>query len=72
MASLVSEAMPSAPDGSEEIIDRRKEMITELRSLSVGLEETLGKTIVKGVAYHRLVLSVACFRGQTDLFKMQV
>lgn len=61
MATLVGEAMPPTPDGSEEIMDRRKEIISELRSLSVGLEETLGKTIVRGVAYHRLLLSIAYF-----------
>ena len=55
MAALVSEAMPCGLDIDDGILDKRKDVISELRSLPVGLDETLAKTIIKGVAFHRLV-----------------
>lgn len=57
-ASLVSEAMPALSDVDEKILDRRKDVIGELRSLSVGLDDTLDKTVMKGVAFHHAGLTV--------------
>lgn len=52
-ALMLSEAMPS-PEGSKgDIVDRRKEVLSDLRSPSVGLDDTLEKTIIDGVAFHR-------------------
>ncbi len=50
-AALISEAMPVELD--EDTIDRRTDVISELRSLPVGLDETLAKTVIRGVAFHR-------------------
>ena len=53
-ASLVSEAMPVVNQQLDErILERRKDVISELRSLPIGLDETLEKTIIRGVAFHR-------------------
>ena len=52
-AQLVSEAMPSASETEEYVLDKRKDVISDLRSLAVGLDETLGITVMRGVAFHR-------------------
>ena len=56
-ALLVSEAMPGGLDVAHKIIDSRNDVISELRSLPVGLDETLGKTIIRGVAFHHAGLT---------------
>lgn len=50
---MLSEAMPSREGSTGDILDRRKEVLSDLRSLSVGLDDTLEKTIIHGVAFHR-------------------
>lgn len=57
-ASLVSEAMPVLSDVDEEMLGRRKDVISDLRSLPVGLDDTLDKTVMKGVAFHHAGLTV--------------
>lgn len=52
-ALLVSDAMPSRIDTTKDILDRKNDVISDLRSLPVGLDEILGKTVIKGVAFHR-------------------
>ena len=52
-ALLISEAMPSAREVDPDVLDRRKQVLTELRSLPVGLDSSLEKTIPRGVAFHR-------------------
>lgn len=52
-ASLVAETMQSTNIVDPEVLDRRKDVVSELRSLAVGLDETLGKTVLRGVAFHR-------------------
>ena len=52
MAILISEAMP-VDMLSKELFERRRDAICELRSLPVGLDEVLEKTIMRGVAFHR-------------------
>lgn len=52
-ALMLSEAMPSLKGFTGDIVDRRKEVLSALRSLSVGLDDTLEKTIIHGVAFHR-------------------
>lgn len=51
-AALISEAMPVVQDN--DLLDRRKEVLSSLRSLPVGLDEVLEKTIIRGVAFHRM------------------
>ena len=55
MAALISEAMPCGSAVDDGMLDKRKDVIGELRSLPVGLDETLAKTIIRGVAFHRLL-----------------
>lgn len=52
-ALLVNEAMPGRINITKDLLDRRNDVLTDLSSLPVGLDEVLGKTIVKGVAFHR-------------------
>ena len=53
-ASLVSEAMPVLSEVDEKMLDRRKDVVSELRSLPIGLDDTLDKTVMKGVACRAL------------------
>ncbi len=57
-ASLISEAMLVPSDVDEKMLDRRKDVISQLRSLPVGLDETLDKTVMRGVAFHHAGLTV--------------
>ena len=52
MAALISEAMP-LETLRHDTLDKRGEVLNDLRSLSVGLDEIMAKTIIRGVAFHR-------------------
>ena len=52
-ATLISGAMPPYEDLDTATLDRRKDILSSLRSLSVGLDDILEKTVVQGVAFHR-------------------
>ena len=49
-ALLVSQAMPEC---NNETLDKRQDVMDDLKSLPVGLDETLEKTIPRGVGFHR-------------------
>ena len=53
MAALISEAMPINEIASNDVLDRRMDVVSQLRSLPIGLDDTLGVTIIRGVAFHR-------------------
>lgn len=59
-ALLLSQVMPTRMNTEDEVVYKRKNVISGLRALSVGLDEILEKTIVKGVAFHRLFFVGAC------------
>lgn len=70
-AFLVSEAISVNMETAAEVLDQRKNVISELRSLSIGLDELLEKTIIKGVAFHRLLPSlVLVLLGWANVSKM--
>ncbi|SLM40041.1 dna-directed dna polymerase [Lasallia pustulata] len=56
-ALMISEAMPCREGFADDILHRRKEVLSNLRSLSVGLDDTLEKTIIQGVAFHHAGLT---------------
>ena len=56
-AELISKAMIPAEDVPPLALDRRKDVITELRSLPVGLDEILASTVLAGVAFHHAGLT---------------
>lgn len=60
IAMLLSQVMPAATNITDGVIYKRKDVINELRALSIGLDETLDKTIVKGVAFHRWFIFSLC------------
>jgi len=57
-ALLVSEAMPAGSDVDDKVLDRRKDVLSDLRSLPVGLDESLARTVIRGVAFHHAGLTV--------------
>jgi DNA polymerase theta len=52
-AVLVSQVLPRASEVDLKTLDRRKELLNDLRSTSIGLDHFLEKTITVGVALHR-------------------
>ena len=52
-AALISEAMSCAIEPTPEVLGMRRDVLSELRNLSVGLDDMLGNLVLKGVAFHR-------------------
>lgn len=52
-AATISEAMPSLPPGETEELNKRLDLLAELRSLACGLDPVLENTIIKGAGFHR-------------------
>jgi DNA polymerase theta len=55
-AALISEAMPDITAGVEDL-NKRLDLLAELRSLPSGLDPALETTLIKGVGFHRKQLS---------------
>ncbi len=51
-ARLISRVLPTVQELDPDTYERRLDLIGELRSLSTGLDPTLGETIPSGVAFH--------------------
>ena len=54
-AALISEAMPSKMEIDNDLLNRRNDVVSDLRSLSVGLDDILAVTVLRGVAFHRML-----------------
>ena len=52
-ALLVHEAISSEVDPPDQILSRRQDVLSDLRSLAVGLDDILAKIIIRGVTFHR-------------------
>lgn len=52
-ARLISRAMPQADEIDPTLLNKRLDLLGDLRSLSTGLDPVLGETILLGVAFHR-------------------
>ena len=55
-AIIISEAMPTSCTASDDILNKRLDLLAELRSLPCGLDPTLEITVARGVGFHRLYL----------------
>ncbi|RGP62065.1 DNA polymerase theta subunit [Fusarium sporotrichioides] len=52
-ARWISRAMPAPHELRIDVVDRRMDLLGELRSLSTGLDPVLEETVLYGVAFHR-------------------
>lgn len=52
-ARWISRAMPQANQLDPGVLDKRVDLLSDLRSLSTGLDPVLGETVLYGVAFHR-------------------
>ncbi|KAF4123558.1 DNA polymerase theta [Geosmithia morbida] len=52
-ARWISRAMPEPQDLDPKLLDKRTDLLSELRSLSTGLDPVLEETVIAGVAFHR-------------------
>ncbi|KAL7798057.1 hypothetical protein V8C37DRAFT_368520 [Trichoderma ceciliae] len=56
-ARLISKVMPQPHDLDSETMDKRMELLSELRSLSMGVDPVLEETVLYGVAFHHAGLT---------------
>lgn len=52
-ALLISRVLPGEEEVAREVMDKRQDLMHELRALSTGLDPVLEKTIPYGVGFHR-------------------
>lgn len=58
-ARWISRVMPPPHDISPALLDKRMDLLSELRSLSTGIDPVLEETVLFGVAFHREYLAPA-------------
>ncbi|KAK6587192.1 hypothetical protein PZA11_000482 [Diplocarpon coronariae] len=68
-AQLISQVLPQPEQVESLTMDRRRELLNDLRSTNTGLDQVLGKTIPVGVAFHRMSLGLVVFWVVTDMIK---
>lgn len=52
-AELISRVLPRPTEVGRDIMDKRMDLLSDLRSTVAGLDETLAKIVLSGVAFHR-------------------
>lgn len=52
-AILISQVMPESPDLPVEVLEKRNDLLNDLRSTPTGVDHILERIIPRGVAYHR-------------------
>lgn len=52
-ALLISQVLPRGEDVDADTMERRKDLLNDLRSTGTGLDSILEKTVPTGVAFHR-------------------
>ncbi|CAG9971672.1 unnamed protein product [Clonostachys byssicola] len=52
-ARWISRVMPQPHEIGPELLEKRTELLEDLRSLSTGLDPVLGETVLQGVAFHQ-------------------
>lgn len=52
-ARLISRVMPQPHEVDSKTMDKRMDLLSELRSLSTGADPVLEETVLSGVAFHR-------------------
>lgn len=57
-AELISMALPQPHEVEPLIMDRRNELLHDLRSTNTGLDQILERTVPVGVAFHRKLFSI--------------
>lgn len=63
-ARWIARVMPQTHEISPELLEKRMDLLSDLRSLSTGVDPVLEETVLQGVAFHRKTghtpLSVLC------------
>lgn len=67
-ARWIARVMPQTNEISPALLDKRMDLLSDLRSLSTGLDPVLGETVMFGVAFHRKFTSC----GRTVYFMLTV
>lgn len=70
-SATISEAMPPVTEGTDEM-NKRLDLLAELRSLSCGLDPVLEKTIIKGAGFHRQYRDQLHFREISKLISKKM
>ncbi|KAL9571417.1 hypothetical protein ACKAV7_004755 [Fusarium commune] len=66
-ARWISRAMPQPHELKAEVVDRRMDLLGELRSLNTGVDPVLEETVLYGVAFHQRDLIAAAYDSGTLL-----
>jgi hypothetical protein len=56
-----SQVFPELRELADEVLERRKDLLNELRSRPAGIDHILEKTILRGVAFHCMLLFSTIF-----------
>jgi hypothetical protein len=59
-AVLISQVLPRAEEVDARTMDMRRDLLSELRGTSTGLDPVLEKTVTVGVAFHRELFPLGC------------